>query len=138
MADSEKITINMSVVDLGQIDLLVEEGFYANRTDFIRTAIRNLLNNHDTTVRQTVLRRSFVLGTLHYSRKDLEKLQAEGAKLVIKVIGLLVLAQDISPELAKATIDTVQVFGVFRATEAVKDVLNNKFLTEKEISDVLK
>lgn len=138
MADSEKITINMSVVDLGQIDLLVEEGFYANRTDFIRTAIRNLLNNHDTTVRQTVLRRSFVLGTLHYSRKDLERLQAEGAKLVIKVIGLLVLAQDISPELAKATIDTVKVFGVFRANEAVKDVLTNKFLTEKEIGDVLK
>lgn len=126
MADSEKITINMSVVDLGQVDLLVEEGFYANRTDFIRTAIRNLLNSHDSTVRQTVIRRSLVLGSLHYSRKDLEKLQAEGAKTVIKVIGLLSLAPDIPPELAKATIESVQVYGVFRADEIVKDVLQAK------------
>ena len=126
MADSEKITINMSVVDLGQVDLLVEEGFYANRTDFIRTAIRNLLNSHDSTVRQTVIRRSLVLGTLHYSRKDLERLQAEGSKVVIKVIGLLSLASDISPELAQATIESVQVYGVFRADEVVKEVLQAK------------
>src|ERR671933_504628 len=98
MTELEKITINMAPVDLGQVDLLVREGFYQNRTDFIRTAIRNLLNTHAESVRQTVARKELVLGLQHYTRRDLEALRAAGEKLEIRVLGLASIADDVSPE----------------------------------------
>jgi Arc/MetJ-type ribon-helix-helix transcriptional regulator len=119
----EKITINMPPVDLGQIDLLVREGFYQNRTDFIRTAIRNQLNVHVEAVKQTVARKTLVLGLQHYNRRDLEAVRAAGERLRIKVLGLASIADDVSPELALATIDSIEVLGAFRASPAVKAAL---------------
>ena len=123
MSETEKITINLGLVDLGQIDLLVQEGFYANRTDFIRTAIRNQIGAHADTVRQTVARKTLVLGLQHYTRSDLEEVRAAGEMLQIKVLGLASIADDVTPELALATIDSVVVLGAFRASPAVKAAL---------------
>ena len=123
---SEKITINLGVIDLGQIDLLVQEGFYSNRTDLIRTAIRNQLSTHAEVVRETVARKTFVLGLQHYSRGDLEAVQAAGEKLQIQVLGLASIADDVSPELARATIDSVVVLGALHASAAVKIALADR------------
>ena len=123
LTDLEKITINMGPVDLGQIDLLVREGFYQNRTDFIRTAIRNQLNTHAEVVRQTVVRKELVLGLQHYTRSDLEAVLAAGETLEIKVLGLASIADDVSPELALDTIESMEVLGAFRASPAVKAAL---------------
>jgi Arc/MetJ-type ribon-helix-helix transcriptional regulator len=123
MPDSEKITINLGLVDLGKIDLLVEEGFYGNRADFIRTAIRNLLDSHQDVVKQVSVRRSFVLGVLIYDHKDLEKARANGTMFDIRVIGAVVLADDITPELALATIQRIQVYGGLKISPAVKEAL---------------
>jgi Arc/MetJ-type ribon-helix-helix transcriptional regulator len=122
-SETEKITLNLGPVDLGQIDLLVQEGFYSNRTDFIRTAIRNQLATHAEAVRQTVARKTLVLGLQHYTRKDLEAARAAGEPLQINVLGLASIADDVSPELALATIDSIVVLGAFRASEAVKRAL---------------
>ena len=116
---SEKITINIGLVDLGQIDLLVNEGFYANRTDFIRTAIRRQLETRSGAVDQTVTRRTLTLGTQHYSRQDLEELRAAGQTVELRVLGLAT----IDDELALATITSVEVLGAFRAPRAVKQAL---------------
>lgn len=121
--DSEKITINLGPVDLGQIDLLVEEGFYSNRTDLIRTAIRNQLALHAQVVQQTVARRALVLGLQHFSRQDLEAVRAARERLNIQVLGLASIAADVSPELALETIESVVVLGAFHATAAVKNAL---------------
>jgi len=123
MADTEKITINMSAVDLGRVDLLVEEGFYSNRTDFIRTAIRKELDVHGEVVKQTVARRLSVLGVLAYSRKSLEQVRRKGEKLDIRVVGAVHLGEDVPPALARDTIRTLKVHGVLRASQAVKDAL---------------
>ena len=123
MTESEKITINLGPVDLGQIDLLVQEGFYSNRTDFIRTAIRNQLTTHAEVVKRTVARKTLVLGLQHYTRQDLEAVRAAGEKLQINVLGLASIAEDVSPELALATIDSVVVLGAFRASSQVKAAL---------------
>src|SRR2546430_11816938 len=120
---TEKITINLGLVDLGQIDLLVQEGFYANRTDFIRTAIRTQLASHAEVVRRTVARKTLVLGVQHYTRRDLEAVRAAGETLQINVVGPASNAEDVSPELARATIDSVVVLGAFRASPAVKAAL---------------
>ena len=120
---TEKITINMGLVDLGQIDLLVQEGFYSNRTDFIRTAIRNQLAVHKEEVKRTVARKTLVLGVQHYTRSDLEAVRAAGEKLQINVLGLASIADDVSPELALATIDSIEVLGAFRASPAVRAAL---------------
>ena len=120
---TEKITINLGLVDLGQIDLLVQEGFYANRTDFIRTAIRTQLASHAEVVRRTVARKTLVLGVQHYTRPDLEAVRAAGETLQINVLGLASIAEDVSPDLARATIDSVVVLGAFRASPAVKAAL---------------
>ena len=122
-ADTEKVTINLGYVDLGQIDLLVQEGFYSNRTDFIRTAIRNLLTTHADVVKQTVTRKTLELGLRHYSRQDLEAVKQAGEKLHIQVVGLATLATDVSPELALATIEAITVLGVLQASPAVKAAL---------------
>ncbi|KJR96719.1 MAG: CopG family transcriptional regulator [Desulfobulbaceae bacterium BRH_c16a] len=121
--ETEKITINLGPVDLGQIDLLVAESFYSNRTDFIRTAIRNQLATHAETVKQTVARKTLVLGLQHYTRQDLEAIRAAGQRVQINVLGLASIAEDVSPELALATIDTIVVLGAFRASDAVKRAL---------------
>jgi len=123
---TEKITINLGVVDLGQIDLLVQEGFYSNRTDLIRTAIRNQLATHAEVVRETVARKTFVLGLQHYTRSDLEALRAAGQTLQIQVLGLASIAEDVSPELARATIDSVVVLGALHASPAVKAALADR------------
>ena len=123
LADSEKITINLGMIDLGQIDLLVSEGFYSNRTDLIRTAIRNQLNTHADVVRQTVARRSLVLGMHHYSRADLEAAQQAGVRLQIQVLGMASIASDVSVELALATIESISVLGALHASNAVKAAL---------------
>ncbi len=120
---SEKITINVGLVDLGQIDLLVDEGFYANRTDFIRTAIRRQLESRATAVNDTVARRTLILGTQHLSRRDLEELRDAGQTVELRVLGLATIANDVSPELALATIASVEVLGAFRAPQAVKTAL---------------
>lgn len=122
-AETEKITVNLGPVDLGQIDLLVAEAFYSNRTDFIRTAIRNQLATHAETVRQTVARKTLVLGLRHYTRQDLEAIRAAGQRVHINVLGLVSIAEDVSAELALATIGTIVVLGAFRASDAVKRAL---------------
>ena len=122
----EKITINMAPVDLGQVDLLVREGFYQNRTDFIRTAIRNQIAAHAEAVRETVARKTLVLGLQHYTRRDLEAVRAAGEKLEIRVLGLATIADDVTPELALATIESLEVLGAFRASPAVKSALEGR------------
>lgn len=128
--ESEKITINLGLVDLGQIDLLVQEGFYSNRTDLIRTAIRNQLSSHADVVKQTVARKSMVLGLQTYSRADLEAVQAAGQKLQIQVLGLARIALDVTPELAMATIESITVLGAFHASAAVKTALKGRITNE--------
>lgn len=124
--ETEKITINLGVIDLGQIDLLVQEGFYSNRTDFIRTAIRNQIATHADVVKQTVARKTLVLGLHHYTRHDLEALRASGETLQIQVLGLVSIADDVPPELARATIDTLVVLGALQASPAVKAALADR------------
>jgi Arc/MetJ-type ribon-helix-helix transcriptional regulator len=126
MPEAEKITINMNVVDLGKVDLLVSEGFYANRSDFIRTAVRNLLDRHDEEVKGSVLRGQLVVGALHYDRAHLERLKANGTSLTVSVAGLFSLARDVPPELAREVISSVRVVGVFRASPAVKEALADR------------
>jgi Arc/MetJ-type ribon-helix-helix transcriptional regulator len=120
---SEKITINVGLVDLGEIDLLVDEGFFANRTDFIRSAIRRQLDSRSSAVERTVARRALTLGSEHYSRPDLEEIRRAGAMVELRVLGLATIADDVSPELALATISAVEVLGAFRAPPAVKAAL---------------
>lgn len=128
LIESEKITINLGMIDLGQIDLLVSEGFYSNRTDLIRTAIRNQLNTHADVVRQTVARRSLVLGMHHYSRADLEAAQQAGIRLQIQVLGMASIASDVSVELALATIESISVLGALHASSAIKAALAERIL----------
>ena len=122
-SETEKITINLGFIDLGQIDLLVQEGFYSNRTDFIRTAIRNQLATHAEVVKETVARKTLVLGLQQYTRRDLEAVKAAGEKLQIQVLGLAIIADDVPPELARSTIDSLVVLGALRASRAVKSAL---------------
>ena len=122
----EKITINIGCVDLGQIDLLVQEGFYANRTDLIRTAIRNQLATHGEAVRSVVSRRTLALGIQNYSAADLEAVKASGEKLQIRVLGLACIADDVTPRLALATIESLTVLGALHASPAVKAALRDR------------
>jgi Arc/MetJ-type ribon-helix-helix transcriptional regulator len=125
---TEKITINLGLVDLGQIDLLVQEGFYANRTDFIRTAIRGQLAIHAEAVQRTVTRKTLVLGVQHYARRDLEAVRDAGQRLQIRVLGLASIADDVSPDLARATIESVEVLGALRASTRVKAALADRIV----------
>ncbi|MFC0677133.1 hypothetical protein ACFFGH_04590 [Lysobacter korlensis] len=124
--ETEKLTVNLGVVDLGQIDLLVQEGFYSNRTDMIRTAVRNQLAAHSDALRQTVARRALHLGLQHISRADLERVAAAGETLHIQAVGLARIADDVTPELARATIQSITVLGAFQASPAVRAALADR------------
>jgi Arc/MetJ-type ribon-helix-helix transcriptional regulator len=126
VADSEKITINLGYVDLGHVDLLVQEGFYSNRTDFIRTAIRNQLDRHNDAVKRSVARRQLDLGLRTYGRRDLEAVSSAGETLDIQVLGLVVIAPDVSADLARAAIASIQVLGALQASAAVKAALSDR------------
>jgi Arc/MetJ-type ribon-helix-helix transcriptional regulator len=125
-AESEKITINLGYVDLGRIDLMVQDGFYSNRTDFIRTAIRNQLDRHADVVNQSVTRRVLDLGLRHFTRADLEAVRDAGHRLDIKVLGLASIASDVTPELARAAIASVTVLGALHATPEVRAALADR------------
>jgi Arc/MetJ-type ribon-helix-helix transcriptional regulator len=125
-SDTEKITINLGYVDLGHIDLLVQDGFYSNRTDFIRTAIRNQIERHADATKQSVARKSLDLGLRHFSRADLEATRAAGQRLDIRVLGLATIAADVTPELAQATIASISVLGALQASAAVKAALADR------------
>jgi len=124
--ESEKITVNLGFVDLGRIDLMVRDGFYGNRADFIRTAVRNQLDRQEDSVRQSLARRQLKLGLLHYTRQDLEAARDAGIPLGIQVLGLASIASDVTPELARAAIASVQVLGAFQASPAVKAALADR------------
>ena len=124
--ETEKITINLGYVDLGRIDLLVQEGFFSNRTDFIRTAIRNQLSTHGEEVRESITRHTLELGLRHYTRADLEAAQAAGEKLHIKVLGLASIAADVTPALAFASIESITVLGAFHASPEIKAALADR------------
>jgi Arc/MetJ-type ribon-helix-helix transcriptional regulator len=126
MSETEKITINLGPVDLGRIDILVEQGLYSNRTDAIRSAIRNLLDRHEPVIQEISVRRSFAMGVLVFNQKDLERWKAEGKRVSLHVIGHLTLARDIDPELARETIDSISVRGVFRASDQLKQALADR------------
>src|ERR1700752_3443363 len=125
-ADTEKITINLGYVDLGHVDLMGQEGFYSNPTDFIRTAILNQLERHADVVKQSTARKSLDLGLRNYSREDLEASQRAGEMLHINVLGLATISQDVTPELARATISSVSVLAALHATPAVKAALSDR------------
>jgi Arc/MetJ-type ribon-helix-helix transcriptional regulator len=124
--ETEKITVNVGYVDLGHIDLLVREGFYTNRTDFIRTAIRNQLTIHSDAVKQSIVRHTLELGLRHYGRGELEAVKAAGRKLRIQVVGLATIAEDVTPELARETIESITVLGALQASKAVKAALSDR------------
>lgn len=124
--ETEKMAVNVGVVDLGQIDLLVHEGFYSNRSDMVRTALRNLLALHADAVKQTVARRALTVGLQHYSRADLEDVVATGQRLQIQVVGLARIADDVTPDLARAAIESVTVLGAFQASAAVRRALSDR------------
>jgi Arc/MetJ-type ribon-helix-helix transcriptional regulator len=126
MSQTEKITINLSVVDLGRIDLLVEEGFYSNRSDLIRTAIRNQLQTHEDVVKEAVVRQDISIGAITYSRKGLESVRESGGQIDIFVVGLVHFDKDVTPELARATIRSLKVYGVLRASPQVKKALADR------------
>ena len=123
VSDTEKVTVNLGYVDLGQIDLLVSEGFYSNRTDFIRTAIRQQLQMHRDEVREVTARKQMVVGLQHYARADLEALRDRGEALDLNVLGLLTISSDVSPELALDTISSLRILGAWNAPAAVKAAL---------------
>src|ERR1700724_3185469 len=125
-SDSEKITINLGYVDLGHVDLMVKDGFYSNRTDFIRTAIRNQLERHADVVKQSTARKGLDLGLRNYTRADLEAARQAGEMLHINVLGLASIAQDVSPDLAPPTIAWVSVLGALHAPPAVKAALSDR------------
>jgi Arc/MetJ-type ribon-helix-helix transcriptional regulator len=124
--ETEKMTVNVGVVDLGHVDLLVQEGFYSNRSDLIRTALRNQLALHADTVKQTVARRTLTVGLQHYSRAELETVVAAGQRLQLQVVGLARIANDVPPELARAAIESVTVLGAFQASPAVRQALADR------------
>jgi len=126
MSDTEKVSFNMSVVDLGQVDLLVGQGFYSSRTDFIRTAARNLLLTHAPTVQEAVARQLMALGMIVYDRRTLERELSLKRQLDIRVVGVLVLAQDVTAKLARAAIRSIKVYGVFRASNELKAALADR------------
>jgi Arc/MetJ-type ribon-helix-helix transcriptional regulator len=124
--DTEKITINLGYVDLGRIDLLVQEGFYSNRTDFIRTAIRNRLAAHEEEVKKSIVRHTLELGLRHFTRADLEAVKSAGERLHIKVVGLTSIAPDVPLSLALATIESITVLGALHATKEIKNALADR------------
>jgi Arc/MetJ-type ribon-helix-helix transcriptional regulator len=124
--ETEKMTVNLGVVDLGQVDLLVQEGFYSNRSDLVRTAVRNQLALHADVLRQTVARRTLTLGLLHLGRAELERAVASGERLRVQVVGLVRVADDVTPDLARAAIESVQVLGAFQASPAVRQALADR------------
>ncbi len=124
--DSEKLTINLGFVDLGHIDLLVRDGFYSNRSDFIRTAIRNQLATHADTARLAASRLTLELGLRTFTRQDLEAVQAAGERLRIRVLGLAIIADDVTPDLARATIESIIVLGALHAPADVKTALADR------------
>lgn len=126
VGETEKMTINVGVVDLGQVDLLVQEGFYSNRSDLMRTALRNQLALHADMVKQTVARRTLTVGLQHYSRADLERVVVAGQRLQIQVVGLARIADDVTPDLARAAIESVTVLGAFQASAAVRQALSDR------------
>jgi Arc/MetJ-type ribon-helix-helix transcriptional regulator len=133
LPETDKVTINLGLVDLAQMDLLVEEGFYTNRTDFVRTAIRKQLERHEETIRQTVVRKRFVMGLQRYSRAELERTVAAGEQLEIHVLGLATIDNEVTPELALAAIASIRVLGAFIAPDAVKAVLSDRIHTERNM-----
>jgi len=126
LPDSEKLTLNLGFVDLGSIDLLVRDGFYSNRSDFIRTAIRNQLATHADTAKQAASRLTLELGLRTFARKDLEEIKAAGERLKIRVLGLVVIADDVTPDLARATIESITVLGALHASAEVKTALADR------------
>ena len=117
--ETEKLTINLGYVDLGRIDLLVQEGFYSNRSDLIRSAIRKELDAQLETISKAAARHTLDLGLLDYSKADLETVRASGAQVHIRVIGLARIANDVTPELARQTIASISVLGSLQASPAV-------------------
>ena len=126
MADTEKITINVSVVDLGRIDLLVEQGFYSSRTDLIRTALRNQIEVHSREISETVARKAIVVGVLAYGKRNLERYLNKNEQVDIHILGMFILGSDVTPELALATIRSIKVFGVFKADKLLKKQLADR------------
>lgn len=124
--ETEKMTVNVGVVDLGHVDLLVQEGFYSNRSDLVRTAVRNQLALHGDALRQTVARRTLMVGLQHYSRADLETVVKAGQRLQIQVVGLARIADDVPPELAREAIESLTVLGAFQASAAVRKALADR------------
>jgi Arc/MetJ-type ribon-helix-helix transcriptional regulator len=129
MSESEKITINMSVVDLGKVDLLVKEGFYTNRTDFIRSAVRRQLDQHAEEVEKAVIRNEVMVGVLIHTREGLEKRLQKGEQLAIRAVGMVVITDDVSPELAAKTIASIRIFGAFKANKAIKAALAERIIS---------
>lgn len=126
MTDLEKLTINISPLDIGQIEILVEQGFYANRAEFVRTAIRDELAKHSETVRETAKRKTFIIGAMVIGRAELERRQKRGEQLDLRVIGLLGIEENVPASLARAVIESVEVRGIFRASKDVKDALADR------------
>lgn len=116
--DTEKVCVNLAAVELGKIDVLVSQGLFTSRTDLIRAGIRKVLEENGEAVQRVALGAAG-LGIMAITRKQLEQARKAGEKLDMKVIGILVIDPDVTPELADTTIHEIRIFGTLRGPKAV-------------------
>jgi len=134
---TEKATINIGIMELAQIDLLVENMIYTNRSDFIRTAIRNQLEMHKSDIERLYLQtkaNSFEpesqvqggIGIYRLRKAALSDAMKSNKKLHIMVMGILLIDKDISPELFEATVESIKIYGKIQAQKSILELINRK------------
>jgi Arc/MetJ-type ribon-helix-helix transcriptional regulator len=122
----QQLNVTMDAEEIHQVDLMVEQGLYASRKDFLQLAARNLLREHGVEVPRPMTGELKVAGIAVHNRKSLEKLRAAGRQLELNVTGIFRLADDVTPELACAVIKSLTLRGTFEASAEVKATLKDR------------
>jgi Arc/MetJ-type ribon-helix-helix transcriptional regulator len=125
---TEKITININTIDLGHIDLLVNEGYYATRTEFIKTAVKKQLDRHEEDTKKLIEQKAkhgdyeLSIGVGGFTKSELERIiQKKEAKIKMIFIGLFITPKDVTLELLEQAVESIKVYGVCRCSQEIKD-----------------
>lgn len=126
---SEKVSVNINEEALSKIDLLVEDGFYSNRSDFINRAVDTLLDRENRTVdklleihsKEKINSRQWFVGVQTMGSQYLEKVKEQGVRLRIKGCGVLYFEKDAAQELVFETVEYISPRIRVIAEEAVRE-----------------
>ena len=127
---SEKVSVNINTSTLSSIDLLIDHGYYSNRSDFINQALREGIQKHQKTLDRIIDAKTeangespnqWFIGVYGLEKREIDAAKSRGITMEIKGYGVLVIDAENDEEDLYPVIRSIKVKGKVVCQKRIKE-----------------